>query len=189
MENLAYQDELWEELIDGEVVLMSPRPVINHNRVAFNIAYLFERYLKGKKCRMLSDGVDLYLSDKDRFVPDMMVVCDPDKLKPKGVYGTPDLVVEVLSPRTARRDRGYKMNAYGKYGVREYWIVDIPNRSVEQYFLKGDKLELHDIHTILDEVEMSRLSEEERAAYTTAFQCSLYDDLTIHLEDVFSSLI
>ncbi|MCI8414196.1 MAG: Uma2 family endonuclease [Ruminiclostridium sp.] len=186
---VAYQDEPWEELINGEVVLMSPRPVYNHNRIAFNIAHIFENYLKGKRCTVIADGMDLYLSDKDRFVPDTMVVCDPDKLQPKGVFGAPDLVVEVLSPKTAKRDKGYKKDVYGKHGVREYWIVDIPNRSVEQYFLQGETLTLHDIHTILDEVEMDRLTEAERAAYSTSFQCSLYDDLTIHLEDVFSRLI
>ena len=104
--SLAYQEEPWEELIDGKVILMSPRPVVKHNWVAENISYLFRSYLRGKKCVPLGDGYDLYLSEKDRFVPDFMVVCDRDKIKPKGVFGAPDLVVEVLSPSTAVRDRG-----------------------------------------------------------------------------------
>ena len=57
---LAYQDEPWEELIDGKVVLMSPRPVVKHNWVAENISYLFRSYLRGKKCVPLGDGYDLY---------------------------------------------------------------------------------------------------------------------------------
>ena len=162
--SLAYQDEPWEELIDGKVVLMSPRPVVKHNWVAENISYLFRSYLRGKKCVPLGDGYDLYLSEKDRFVPDFMVVCDRDKIKPKGVFGAPDLVVEVLS------------------GVREYWIVDPVGESVEQYFLQDGELEIAAVHTLLPE-------DQREEGYTTAFQCSLYDDLTLHLEDVFSKLI
>lgn len=180
--NLAYQDAPWEELIDGNVVLMSPRPTLNHNRVAFNIAYLFEDYLKGKRCTVYADGSDLYLSEQDRFVPDVMVVCDPDKLKTKGVFGAPDLVVEVLSPSSAIRDRGKKKDAYEKHGVREYWLVDPVSKTIEQYLRKDDALEIAAVHTLLPE----ELREED---YTTAFQCSLYDDLTLHLEDIFSKMI
>ncbi len=179
---LAYQEEPWEELIDGKVILMSPRPVVKHNWVAENISYLFRSYLRGKKCVPLGDGYDLYLSEKDRFVPDFMVVCDRDKIKPKGVFGAPDLVVEVLSPSTAVRDRGLKRKAYGTHGVREYWIVDPVGESVEQYFLQDGELEIAAVHTLLPE-------DQREEGYTTAFQCSLYDDLTLHLEDVFSKMI
>ena len=125
--NLAYQDDFVEkcrkEVIDGKLVMMSPRPTVNHNRVAFNIAVLFDRYLKGKKCTPFSDGVDLYLDDNNRFVPDMMVVCDPDKIKPDGIHGTPDLVVEVLSPSTMRNDKTRKKDIYARCGVRWKSVV------------------------------------------------------------------
>lgn len=108
-DNLVYQDDFTakqrQELIGGKVVVMFPRPTVNHNRVAYNIAALFDNYLKGRKCPPLSDGVDLYLDDKNQFVPDFMVVCDPDKIKQDGVHGAPDLVVEVLSPGTVWNDR------------------------------------------------------------------------------------
>ena len=62
--SLAYENDIREELIGGEVVAMSPRPAVNHNRVAFRIAYLFEVYLEGKPCNVFSDGYDLFLSKK-----------------------------------------------------------------------------------------------------------------------------
>ena len=96
--NLAYQEESWDELIDGKLVAMSPRPSVNHHQVSLNIANIFSRYLKGKTCRPFGDGVDLYLTEKDRFIPDGMIVCDPRKIGRDGIYGAPDLVVEVLSP-------------------------------------------------------------------------------------------
>ena len=122
--NLAYQEERREELIGGKVVMMSPRPRWNHMSVAGNIYNIFSNYLRGKKCTPIQDGFDLYLDDENRFVPDFMVVCDPEKIKSDGVHGAPDLVVEVLSPSTMRDDKTRKKDAYARCGVREYWLVD-----------------------------------------------------------------
>ena len=65
----------------------------------------------------------LFEGEKDHFVPDMMAVCAPEKIQNTGVYGAPDLVVEVLSPTASRNDRGRKMQTYARCGVLEYWIV------------------------------------------------------------------
>lgn len=191
--NLAYKDG-WmdpprEELIGGKVVAMSPRPVFNHNHVAFRIAHLFETYLKGKRCTVIADGTDLYLTEKDRFVPDMMVVCDRDKIKRDGVHGAPDLVVEVLSPSTAKNDRLHKKAVYGSCGVREYWLVDPENRTIEQYLPQDGRLELNTVHVSYTEGDLERMTEEERSAVETHFQCSLYDDFDISLDEIFSGLL
>ena len=92
--NLAYQEEIWDEMLNGRIVMMSPRPVVNHNRIASNIYRILSDYLEGKKCEPFSDGIDLYLSKKDRFIPDGMIVCDPNKIKSRGVFGAPDDRVE-----------------------------------------------------------------------------------------------
>ena len=102
------------ELIDGKVVMMSPRPRVRHVQVASRIANLFDQKLRGKRCTALPDGVDLILDEKNHFIPDAMIVCDPDKIKDTCVEGAPDLVVEVLSPSTAKRDRGDKAKAYAQ---------------------------------------------------------------------------
>lgn len=101
--NLAYQEEIYDEMINGQIVLMSPSPMANHVYAAGNIYRIFADYLKGKICTPFPDRFDLYLSEKDRFEPDMMIVCDPNKIKSRGVYGAPDLVVEVLSRSTSKR--------------------------------------------------------------------------------------
>jgi len=188
-DNLAYQEEPWEELIDGKVVAMSPRPIINHLRITQHISYIFEQYLKGKRCSAFSDGADLYLTEKDHFIPDVMVVCDPSKIQWNAVYGAPDLVVEVLSPSTQKYDRIHKKKVYEKCGVREYWIVDPLGRNIEQYFLQDGRLELHNIYHDYKDYELERLSDEERAAVVTRFKCSLFDDLEIALEDIFYDLL
>lgn len=183
--NLAYQEEPWDEMIDGKIVMMSPRPTVNHNIVAGNIFNLFFNYLNGKSCTPFGDGTDLYLTDKDRFVPDGMIVCNKDIIKRKGIYGVPDLVVEVLSPSTARNDRGHKKDVYEAAGVREYWIVEPDAKSVEVYLLKNGKFVLDDMCIIYPDYFIEKMTEDEQEKIKTEFQCSLFHDLVISLDDVF----
>lgn len=187
--NLAYQDDAWEkrreELIDGEVVMMSPRPTFNHNQVSSNIYYIFAKHLRGKKCTPIADGMDLFLDEKNNFVPDFMVVCDLDKIKQDGIHGAPDLVVEVLSPKTARDDKTRKKAAYAHAGVREYWIVSPGDKSIEVYRAGENDFALYDIYSLHPDWQLAKMSEEERSEIITHFKCSLFDDLDIPLEDIF----
>ena len=183
-ENLAYQEELQEELIGGKVVLMAPAS-INHVFVAGNIYHIFRTYLRGGNCVPIMDGAKVFLSEEDRFVPDMMVVCDRNKIKPDGVHGAPDLVVEVLSPSTMRNDKTYKKDVYARCGVREYWLVSPGEKSVDVYRTDGTELVLHDIYALHPDWALAQMSEEERAAVETHFKCGLFDDLDISLEEIF----
>ena len=79
---------------------------------------------------------DVHLSENDCVIPDVMIVCNSDIIKDNAIYGAPDLIVEVLSPGTEKRDRGYKKDLYERCGVREYWIVDPVSLTVEVYLLK-----------------------------------------------------
>lgn len=188
-DNLARTEYQRSELLNGRLVMMSPRPAYNHNRIASNIFKLFDNYLAGKNCTAIADGTDLYLTEKDRLVPDMMIVCDRDKIKYNGVHGAPDLLVEVLSPGTYKNDRGYKKNLYAKCGVREYWLVEPASFTVEQYLLENDQLEIAEIYHLYPDYMLADMDEQELAEIVTAFKCSLYDDLLIKLEDIFANLI
>ena len=186
--NLAYQEERREELIGGKVVMMSPRPRWNHMSVAGNIYNIFSNYLRGKKCTPIQDGFDLYLDDENRFVPDFMVVCDPEKIKSDGVHGAPDLVVEVLSPSTAKDDRTRKKEVYEACGVPEYWLVSPTDKSIEVYLLDSGKYILHDVYTVRPDWVLKQMTDEEKAMIVTEFKCHLYDDLIIRLDDIFGDL-
>ena len=183
--NLAYQDWQREELIGGKVVAMAPASA-GHTYVADGILNIFRNYLKGKNCIPFGDGLLVHLTDEDHFVPDVMVVCDRNKIKKIGVYGAPDLVVEVLSPSTAKNDRGYKKGVYESSGVPEYWIVEPSNKSIEVYLLQDGRYVLDNIYTLYPADELEEMTDEERTAVVTEFKCHLYDDLTIRLEDIFS---
>lgn len=188
MDNLAYQDGIHEEIIDGKIVFMSPRPAVNHNIVAGNIFRIFSGYLaarSGEGCIPFGDGTDLYLTEKNHFIPDGMIVCSKDKIKPDGIYGAPDLVIEVLSPSTAKNDRGHKKDAYAAAGVREYWIVEHSVKAIEVYLLKDGQYIIDEVYTVYPDYLLNKMSAEERKATMTEFKCSLYDDLLISIFDVF----
>ena len=77
-ENLAYQEEPWEEKLNGEIILMSPLPTVNHNWVAGRIFVAFSVCLKGKSCIPFGDGTDVYLTESDHVIPDVMIICKRD---------------------------------------------------------------------------------------------------------------
>ena len=186
-ENVAYQDFQREELIGGKIVAMSPAAT-NHNRIALKIAVLFENYLKGKTCIPFGDGERIFLTETEHYVPDFMVVCDRSKIKPDGVHGVPDLVVEILSPSTARTDKQHKKDVYESCGVPEYWIVDPFGKSIEVYLLFDGRYSLVNVYFYHSAAELSYITAEEKAALVTEFKCHLYDDLLIRLDDIFYDL-
>ena len=183
-EHVAYQEERREELIAGKIVAMSPAST-GHTYVSGNIYRIFGNYLQGKNCVAFGDGLLVRLSGTDKFVPDVMVVCNRDKIKRTYINGAPDLVVEVLSPSTAKKDRGYKKAAYESSGVPEYWIVKPADKSIEVYLLEDGRYTLDNVYTRYPDEDLAEMTDEEKAAVITEFKCHLYDDLVIRLDDIF----
>lgn len=186
-DNLAYQEEPWEEKLNGQIFLMSPRPSVNHNQAAGNIYHIFRNYLKGKTCRAFPDGTDVFLTEEDNVIPDAMIVCNKDIIKPDGIHGAPDLIVEVLSPRTAKNDRGYKKDLYESSGVKEYWIVDPTLRSIEAYLLSDGKYTLDGVYGLFP--NSPSITEQERQESKKEIPVSLYGDFRISLEEIFCDLL
>lgn len=129
-ERYTYQDycswpdeERWE-IIDGIAYDMSPAPGASHQRISMNLSELINAALHGKPCIPFAAPFDVVLSDYDVVQPDLLVVCDPQKITEKNIQGAPDLVIEILSPSTAPKDQQLKKALYEKFGVKEYLIVD-----------------------------------------------------------------
>jgi len=114
-------DERWE-LIGGVAHAMSPSPLVEHQDIAISLGAKMRDYFAGKKCRALMAPMDVKLSDEDVVQPDLLVVCDPSQIKGH-IEGPPALVVEILSPGNARKDRLIKTELYARFGIKEYWIV------------------------------------------------------------------
>lgn len=131
----AFKDEKRRELIDGKFFIMEA-PSVKHQVIIGELFSLFRECVKAhgkeKECRVLLSPCDVQL-DRDKYTmvqPDLMIVCDGEKLRTRVCYGAPDLAVEVMSPSSRSRDAVLKLNKYAKAGVREYWLVDPENRSV-----------------------------------------------------------
>jgi Uma2 family endonuclease len=130
------------EIIDGEAYMMVP-PLRVHQDVSMALSTKLNNYLEGKTCKVYAApfAVRLFpeadLSDDTVVEPDIVVVCDPGKLDDRGCNGAPDLVIEILSPSTARYDRMVKFRKYREAGVREYWIADPEEKILNTYILKN----------------------------------------------------
>ena len=185
MENVAYSDPPRVERIEGKTYLMSPRPRGKHHRAAFNIAHIFEGYLKGKTCMAFDDGMPVYLDGENTYIPDAMIVCDRSIIRDAGIYGAPDLVVEVLSPSTMKHDRGTKMRHYAAAGVKEYWLVVPELKTVEVYYNEDGHFEIHETYAIYDDLALQEMTDEERAKAQEGIPVSLYDDFVVSLDDIF----
>ena len=135
------------ELIDGEVYLLAS-PSFKHQVAVSEIAWHFHNYFRDKACRSLTAPLDIRLfgfatkfeEDPNVVQPDIVVICDQEKVNTDGRYeGIPALVVEVLSPSTRGKDLAAKLNLYMKSGVREYWVVDLERKSIFQYIFSAER--------------------------------------------------
>lgn len=197
MDNLGYKDlsEYSYEVIDNKIYAMT-QPNIQHIRITKNIFRQFDRYLDGKSCEAFSDSLAVFYDENNRknyVIPDVMIICNKDIIRFNGAYGSPDLIVEVLSSSTAQNDRTLKKDIYEKIGVKEYWIVDINNRLVEVYINEGGHFEADKFYLYLTDEELAennQLPNDDRNKidYKDSIKVSLYDDLYVKLKDIFNNV-
>ncbi len=131
------------ELIDGTFFDMAS-PGVRHQGIVMKVSVQLENYVseKGGRCRVFAGPIDVQLDcdDKTVVVPDIIVVCDTEKLQKDRVKGAPDLVVEIVSPSSTKRDYVIKTEKYSEAGVCEYWIVDPEKERVLVYDFEGDSV-------------------------------------------------
>jgi Uma2 family endonuclease len=146
------EDERWE-IIDGRAYDVTPAPTFKHQKIVGNIYHLLRSTLRDSPCVVGIAPTDIILSEFDVVQPDVFVVCDERKITDQNIRGAPDLVVEVLSPATSRKDRWEKKALYGRAGVFEYILVDPEGQYVERYLLEGstrfDRGEVFTLHQVL----------------------------------------
>jgi Uma2 family endonuclease len=167
-------DERWE-LINSVPHNMTPASR-RHQEIAGELYRRIGNYLADKSCRAYIAPFDVRLpigdeqdEDTENVVqPDVVVVCDISKLDDRGCKGSPDLIVEVLSPTTAKKDRNEKFKLYERVGVKEYWIVDPMHVTIEVFSLVDGKYGHAEIYSKEDELKVG-----------------IFDDLTIDIEAVF----
>ena len=138
--------ERWE-LIDGVPYDMTPAPNRRHQQIATELTRQFATFLLDKPCQVYAAPFDVRLPEGDEeeseistvLQPDISVICDSHKLDDAGCIGAPDLIVEILSPSTARKDYKEKFLCYERTGVKEYWLADPSANTVTVFKLGADK--------------------------------------------------
>ena len=138
---LEIPEDTRAELIDGVLYDMAS-PGISHQDICTRLTVIFGSYINRKKgkCKVFAGPVDVQLDcdDDTMVVPDLTVVCDESKIKKGRIMGAPDLVAEIVSPSSRRRDYVIKTEKYCSAGVREYWIIDPDNERVLVYCFEKD---------------------------------------------------
>lgn len=139
---LKWDDEKRYEIFDGEPVLLAT-PIPKHQGIISYLTAEFHIHLRGKDCKAIPSPFAVRFSENDDynhadnvFEPDITIICDKNRLDQYGYMGAPSLIIEVLSPSTAKNDRVKKYNTYQRFGVFEYWIIDPSNETVEIYMLE-----------------------------------------------------
>jgi Uma2 family endonuclease len=154
---LTWLDDKRRELIDGFINLMTPAPSRIHQRILVDLMKHFLKYLNQKKCEVYVAPFDVRfpsykgeVSDDKIFTvvqPDICIICDLSKLDDRGCLGAPDLIVEIISLSTVKKDIEDKFKLYEKNGVREYWIVQPNDETLSAFFLENGKYQLKGMYT------------------------------------------
>ena len=128
------------ELIDGQIYDMAP-PSPMHQELVMELSATLRDYIKknGGSCKVYPAPFAVFLNEDDRnyVEPDISVICDPSKVDNRGYQGAPDFIIEIVSPSSQRMDYLTKLFKYRTAGVREYWIVNPLQRTVQVYSFEG----------------------------------------------------
>ncbi|MBR5914435.1 MAG: Uma2 family endonuclease [Selenomonadaceae bacterium] len=177
------------EIIGGKKI-MSAMAALTHSGIIMNLSNKIFSYVVDNKCGyVFPDNVDVHLPDGNLFRPDLTVITAENKeiLNWKGaIRGVPDMVVEVLSPSTRKNDLTIKKDIYEANGVKEYWIVDPRNKTVDVYILCDGKFNFDESYHKYDVDEWELLDDEEKSAVKSEIKVSIFNDLFIKVDDIFS---
>lgn len=136
---LKTPDDKRYELIEGELI-MTPSPIPYHQWLSKNLEYEVERFVREKGLGKVFDApCDVYLDEEIVVQPDILFISRErgNIIGEKNIQGAPDLVIEILSEATAYADLVKKKKIYERFGVKEYWIVDPQEKTIEIYARQG----------------------------------------------------
>ena len=162
---MLYDENEKIEIIDGKIYNMSPAPSRIHQKIIMELSAEIRNYIKANNgsCEVYPAPFDVILKNDDENIedsknivqPDISVICDESKLTDNGCTGSPDMIIEVVSPYNPNNDFIRKLNLYDKYKIKEYWIVNPMKRNILVYKLddKGS-YGMPDIYTFQDTVKV-----------------------------------
>lgn len=162
---LAYDEGERIEIIDGHIYNMSPAPSRIHQEIISALVIDIGNYIKSNNgpCKVYPAPFDVILKNEDEDIinsknivqPDISVICDKSKLTDKGCTGSPDMIVEVISPFNPSNDYVRKLNLYEQFKVKEYWIVNPIRKNILVYTLTDEGYDSPMSYTFQDKVKIN----------------------------------
>jgi len=174
----SWPDDRRYEIISGQAYSMAPAPGERHQGVSGELFTEFSVYLRGKKCKVYHAPFDVAFPEEGETFetatnvvqPDITIICDKDKIIPRGCSGAPDLVAEILSPSSASSDMKDKRRLYQRFGVKEYWIVDPLHKTVQIYKLdEQGKYGFPETYGENDKIKVSMFNDELEISLSIVF--------------------
>ena len=164
----AFPEDIRAEVFDGQIYYMASPSQI-HQSILLELCTLLNSYVKSRKgdCKVFPAPFDVKLSDHPLTIvqPDIMIVCDKNKLDENRCNGAPDFIIEIVSPGNPSDDYIRKAYYYQNYGVREYWIVDPKRRMVTVNYFEGKLINV-------------------TYSFDATVKVNIYDDLYINFSDI-----
>ena len=176
------------EIIGGKKI-MAPAANPTHGRVIGRLYTFFDNYFnENESGYVFSDNTDVHFPNGRLLKPDLSVVLEKNSAIIdwfRGIFGVPDMVVEVLSKSTRKNDLTIKKDIYETNGVHEYWIIDPYMKAISVYLLQDGKYYLDDEYILFDDNELELLTDEEKAEIKYEVPISILDGLKIPLNYIF----
>ena len=157
------------EILEGELEV-TPAPIPRHQDVSRNMEWIVQQYVRREGAGKVYDApIDVVLDEHNIVQPDILFISTPRLhiIGEKNIQGMPDLIVEILSPSTQRRDRVLKLKTYARHGLAHYWILDPEQETLEAFELEGSTYRL-----------------VEALSGKASFEPSLFPGLTIDLAEI-----
>lgn len=164
----ALPEDKIAEVFDGIIYDMAS-PSQEHQTISMELSTILNTYIKKKKgsCKVFHAPFDVKLSDKPLTIvqPDLMIICDRNKLDGKRCNGAPDFIIEIVSPGNPADDYIRKLYYYKNAGVREYWITDPRRKTVTINYFEGNMLNI-------------------QYSFDSVIKVNIYDDLLINFSEI-----
>jgi len=162
---LNFPNDEFVEIIDGKIFAMSPAPSRIHQELIMEISAELRNYIKSNKrqCKVYPAPFDVVLinenenenDSKNIVQPDISVICDKNKLNDKGCFGSPDMIVKIVSKFNPGNDYVKKLYLYEKYKGKEYWIVNPMKKNILVYTLTESGYNQPDLYTFNDKIKVN----------------------------------
>ena len=175
---LSWPEKERVEILDGTPYLQAA-PSRIHQKILSEIHRQIANYLLDKDCEVYPAPFHVVLDPDGEFEkeadrkhvlePDISIICDKEMLDERGCKGSPDLIVEIVSPSTVRKDKIEKFNLYEQAGVKEYWIIEPENKIVSVFTLQNNR----------------RFGRPDLYTEENQISVSIFEDLIINLKIVF----